>query len=183
MEETNGMNTGNNTQSDGNKSEQNVSTGTKSAAGEKTYTLEEVNKWLAKEKGTGEKQILSMFGLNSKDEVPGFIAEHQNLKTQHETAKAELNKVKNQSLLASKGVQADFMDYVMYEVSKLADDKNGKYADDFNTAADKFLESKPIYKGSGMTTSGMTVSFGAGQDGGAAQKTSNEIMNDLIRKK
>ena len=43
--------------------------------------------------------------------------------------------MKNEKVLTSKGVKADDLDYVMFKVSKLVDDKT-----DFEKAADKFLK-------------------------------------------
>ena len=161
----------------------------------RSYTQDELNNLMAREKGTGERSVLKLLGASTKEEAQTFINEHNELKTKYETVSHELNKLKNQSLLASKGVQADFMDYVMFEVGKLVDQKT-----DFNAAADKFLTAKPLYKtgtaqpepkpepangGSPSQTQnggqGLTVSFGAAQGGAPPTKTINEQINENIR--
>ena len=142
----------------------------------KSYTQDELNNLMAREKGTGERSVLKIIGASTKEEAQAFVSEHNELKTKYETVSRELDKLKNQSLLASKGVQADFMDYVMFEVGKLVDQKT-----DFGAAADKFLEGKPVYKGANVAA-GANVATGAGMSQTAhIPKTANEIINERIR--
>ncbi|MCL2517932.1 MAG: hypothetical protein FWF15_05155 [Oscillospiraceae bacterium] len=168
------MNEENNTESGGNPEQQPQPT-------EKTFTQADVSRMMAKEKSTGENSVLKMLGLSSKDEVPAFMETHKNRQTQLEAATAELNLAKNKSILAEKGVDPNYADYVMYEANKFLDEKNADTAPDFGAAADKFLAEKPMYKQQTTVPAPFKFSTGAGQTTNAPPKTASEQINENIR--
>lgn len=61
---------------------------------------------------------------------------------ERDDARRELEQYKNDAFLRSKGIRADDMDYVMFKVNKMIDDKT-----DFQQAAEKFLKENPRFTG------------------------------------
>jgi len=139
---------------------------------ERTFTQSDLDRMLVKEKRTGENRILKMFGLNSDSEVAPFLESHKNLNGQLTVTTNELNALKNEKTLLSKGVPSDYVDYVSFKASQLVDDKT-----DFNTAVDNFLKDNPTY----ITKKGMSVSFGKPQEPNGVALTPKEKMNQMIR--
>jgi len=142
---------------------------------ERTFTQTEVSNMCTKEKRTGENRILKMFGLNADTEVIPFLESHNNLNSQLSNTTNELNSLKNEKTLLSKGVPSDYVEFVGFKASQLVDDKT-----DFNTAVDNFLNENPMY--SNTAKKGMSVSFGKPQEPNGVALTPNEKMNELIRK-
>lgn len=80
--------------------------------------------------------------------------------------KEQLEQMKNEKVLTGKGVRTEDLDYVMFKVSKLVDDKT-----DFAKAAEKFLKENPRYTGKTgyravMSTETDTNGTGGGMSGG-----------------
>lgn len=61
---------------------------------------------------------------------------------ERDDARRELEQYKNNAFLKSKGIRADDMDYVMFKINKLVDDKTT-----FQQAAEKFLKENPRFTG------------------------------------
>lgn len=80
--------------------------------------------------------------------------------------------MKHEKLLTEKGVKADDLDYVLYKVGKLVDEKT-----DFAKAAAQFLRENPRYAG-GST---YRVSSGTSNDNQGSGGSSNSTINDAIR--
>ncbi|MDO4272702.1 MAG: hypothetical protein Q4D16_03460 [Eubacteriales bacterium] len=94
------------------------------------------------------------------------------IEQERDTYKSEAEQLKNEKVLSAKGVKADDLDYVMFKVSKLVDDKT-----DFNKAAEKFLKENPRYTGAGsyrVSTSTSTGEKGSGDN-------LNTSINNAIR--
>ena len=87
-------------------------------------------------------------------------------------ARQEAQQLKNEKVLSSKGVKAEDMDYVLFKVNKLVDDKT-----DFAKAADKFLKENPRYTGTGT----YRVSTSTGSDNQDTGGNMNMTINDRIR--
>lgn len=86
--------------------------------------------------------------------------------------KNQLEQMKNERTLTSKGVKEEDLDYVMFKVNKLVDDKI-----DFQKAAEKFLKENPRFAGAGtyrVSTSTNTSEPGTGGN-------TNSSINDAIR--
>lgn len=91
---------------------------------------------------------------------------------ERDTARKELQEMKNEKILTSKGVKADDLDYVMFKVNKLVDDKT-----DFTKAAEKFLKENPKYTGAGT----YRVSTSTRSDNQDTGGNVNMNINDRIR--
>lgn len=91
---------------------------------------------------------------------------------ERDDALKELEDMKHEKLLAGKGVKAEDMDYVLFKVCKMIDEKT-----DFAKAAEKFLKENPKYVG-GMT---YKVSTGTSNSDKGSGGSNNSIINDAIR--
>lgn len=124
-----------------------------------------------RKQGMSEEQItaaISDYKAKQKANQPNVSAIEQ----ERDNYKTQVEQMQNEKILTSKGVKADDLDYVMFKVSKLVDDKT-----DFTKAAEKFLKEKPKFTGAGtyrVTTSAGTESKGAGG-------SLNSSINDAIR--
>lgn len=95
-------------------------------------------------------------------------------KLQHDLdeAQKENARLKNENILREKGVKADDLDYVMFKVEKMVDEKT-----DFKKATEKFLKDNPRFTGSTYRVSTGSQSGGSG-DGG----NPNDSINAAIRR-
>ena len=87
--------------------------------------------------------------------------------------KNKVTQMENEKVLTSKGVRTDDLEYVMFKVEKMVDDKT-----DFKKAAEKFLKDNPRFAGQQV----YRVSTGTqsrGNDGGG---NGNDFINAAIRK-
>lgn len=94
------------------------------------------------------------------------------IEKERDDALRELEQIKNTNLLKDKGVRNEDMDYVMFKVEKLVDDKT-----DFKKAAEKFLKENPRYAGA----SNYRVSTSTQQNTGGEGTGVNGTINDAIR--
>lgn len=94
------------------------------------------------------------------------------LTQERDDALKEVQQMKNEKLLTAKGVKADDLDYVMFKVSKLVDDKTT-----FEKAAEKYLKENPKYVGAGS----YRVSTSTGSESNGTGGGLNTSINDRIR--
>lgn len=94
------------------------------------------------------------------------------IEKERDDAKKELQQVKNTIFLRDKGVKAEDLDYVLFKVEQLVDDKT-----DFSKAADKFLKENPRFTGAG--TYRVSTSTSTGDNGNSGNM--NSSINDRIR--
>ncbi len=94
------------------------------------------------------------------------------IEKERDDARAELENLKNTNFLRDKGVRTEDLDYVVFKVSKLVDDKT-----DFKKAAEKFLKENPRYAGG--NTYRVSTSTGSQENGSSGN--SNASINDRIR--
>ncbi len=94
------------------------------------------------------------------------------IEKERDEARAELENLKNTNFLRDKGVRADDLDYVVFKVSKLVDDKT-----DFKKAAEKFLKENPRYAGGNNYR--VSTSTGSQENGNSGN--TNTSINDRIR--
>lgn len=66
----------------------------------------------------------------------------EKLQQERDDALAKVTQMENEKLLTSKGVRADDLDYVMFKVSRMVDEKTA-----FDKAAEKFLKENPRFTG------------------------------------
>lgn len=114
------------------------------------------------------KQAIADYKVNKEKNKPNLTAIEQ----ERDNALKELEQVKNEKVLSANGVKAEDLDYVMFKVSKLVDDKT-----DFTKAAEKFLKENPRFTGAG--TYRVSTSTGTGDKG--ASENVNSSINAAIR--
>lgn len=123
-----------------------------------------------RKQGLSEEQIttaIADFKAKQKANQPDIDAITQ----ERDSAKQELQQLKNEKVLSAKGVRSEDMDYVLFKVNKLVDDKT-----DFAKAADKFLKENPRF-GKGA----YKVSTSTGSDNQNTGGNVNASINDRIR--
>ncbi len=119
----------------------------------------------------------------SEEEVTKAIGDFKRQKAQNQpnisaieqerdAAQKELQQLKNTNILRDKGVKAEDLDYVMFKVEKLVDDKT-----DFTKAAEKFLKENPKFTGAGA----YRVSTSSGAESKGTGGSLNSSINDAIR--
>ena len=97
----------------------------------------------------------------------------EQLQQEKDNALREVEQMKNEKVLTSKGVKADDMDYVMFKISKMVDEKT-----DFKKAAEKFLKENPRFTGQSYRV----VSTGVQTGGAEGTEKGNDSINAAIRR-
>lgn len=113
----------------------------------------------------------------SKSERAANQPDTAKLQKERDDALKEVQQMKNEKFLSGKGVKTEDLDYVMFKVSKLVNDKTT-----FEKAAEQYLKENPKYTGSGtyrMSTSSGSSSEGAG---GSMNASINERIRAAARK-
>ena len=126
-----------------------------------------------RKQGLSEEEIttaINDFKEKQKANKPDVAA----IEKERDEAQKELQQLKNEKILTAKGVKTEDMDYVMYKVEKMVDDKT-----DFTKAAEKFLKDNPRFAGS---ASSYRVSTSTGTDQNSAGGSVNSSINDSIRR-
>lgn len=124
-----------------------------------------------RKQGLSEEQIttaIADFKAKQKAQQPDVDA----ITRERDQARNEAQQLKNEKVLTAKGVKADDLDYVLFKVNKMVDDKT-----DFAKAAEKFLKENPRYARSG-TYRVSTSTESNNQDAGNGM---NMTINDRIR--
>lgn len=115
------------------------------------------------------QQALNDFKQRQKENQPDM----GKIQKERDDALKELEQMKNEKLLTSKGVKAEDLDYVAFKVSKLVDDKT-----DFQKAAEKFLKENPRFTGQAYRV----VNTGVPSGGSGGEENENDLINAAIRK-
>ena len=131
----------------------------------------EARESLFKQLGIGENEVAEAVS-DYKQKKAGSTPDVDTITKERDEALKELENMKNEKLLSGKGVRADDMDYVMFKVGKLVDEKT-----DFAKAAEKFLKENPKYAGGTV----YRVSTGASNSDKGSGGSSNSTINDAIR--
>lgn len=113
------------------------------------------------------KEALEKFKKDREEKKPNLSA----VEKERDDALKELAQIKNTNILRDKGVKADDLEYVMFKVEKMVDDKT-----DFEKAAEKFLKENPRFAGQGYKVS---TSVATGTQG--ASDNTNSSINNAIR--
>ena len=92
-------------------------------------------------------------------------------------ARKENARMKNENILREKGVRSDDLDYVMFKVEKMVDDKT-----DFKKAAEKYLKENPRFIGAGRGAGTYRVSTGSQSSGNGGEGNPNDSINAAIRR-
>lgn len=123
------------------------------------------------QQGMSEDQVtqaIADYKAQQKKNQPNVTQMQQDL----EDARNEVQQMKNEKFLASKGVKTDDLDYVLYKVSKMTDEKTS-----FEKAADKYLKENPRF----ASGSGYRVSTSTGNTSNGSVENVNATINDAIR--
>lgn len=123
------------------------------------------------QQGMTEQQVnqaIADYKDQQKKNQPNVTQLQQDL----ENSRNEVQRMKNEKFLSSKGVKADDLDYVAYKVSKMVDDKTT-----FEKAAEKYLKENPRYVGG--NTYRVSTSSGSSSEGSGG--SANASINDRIR--
>ena len=113
-------------------------------------------------------QAISEFKTQRAANQPNATKLQQDL----DDANKKIQQMENEKVLTGKGVKSEDLDYVMFKVSKLVDDKTT-----FEKAAEKYLKENPRYMG-GST---YRVSTSTGSESNGSGGNMNASINDKIR--
>lgn len=94
------------------------------------------------------------------------------IEKERDAYKTQVEHMQNEKILTGKGVKAEDLEYVMFKINQLVDDKT-----DFKKAVDKFLKENPRFTGKTYRVSTGTQS--SGNDGGS---DGNDFINAAIRR-
>ena len=156
------------------------------AHGTGTYTYEQLEEIAGARVERSERTALANFFRNqgmTESEVTqainNFKAERaanqpntEKLQKDLDDALAKVQQMENEKTLSGKGVRSEDLDYVMFKVSKLVDDKTT-----FEKAAEKYLKENPRFVGG----SSYRVSTSTGSDSNGSGGNVNASINDAIR--
>ena len=160
--------------------------GSSGAHGNGAYTYEQLEEIASARAEKSERAALANFFRSqgmTEAEVTQAITEFKTqraanqpdvakLQQEKEDALKEVQQMKNEKILTGKGVKAEDLDYVMFKVSKLVDDKTT-----FEKAAEKYLKENPRYVG-GST---YRVSTSTGSESNGSGGSINTSINERIR--
>lgn len=123
------------------------------------------------QQGMSEEQVnqaITDYKAQQKKNQPNI----EQMQQERDAALKEAQQMKQEKCLSSKGVKAEDVDYVMFKVSKLVDDKTT-----FEKAAEKYLKENPRFVGG----SSYRVSTSTGSDSNGSGGNVNASINDAIR--
>lgn len=105
----------------------------------------------------------------NKPDVKGMQAELEKYKEQ-------VTRMENEKILSGKGVKSEDLDYVLFKVNQMVDDKT-----DFTKAAEKWLKDNPRFTGTGyrVNTSAGTETQGSG---GNLRASINDAIRNAARR-
>ena len=122
--------------------------------------------------GMTEEQIttaINDFKSKQKENQPNASKLQQDL----DDANRKIQQMENEKVLTGKGVRIEDIDYVMFKVSKLVDDKTT-----FEKAAEKYLKENPRFVNGAGAYRISTSASNSGEGSGGSQ---NASINDRIR--
>ena len=160
---------------------------TSGAHGTGTYTYEQLEEIANARVERSERTALANFFRNqgmTETEVTQAINKFKadraanqpnatRLQQERDDALNEVQQMKNEKFLSNKGVKSDDLDYIMFKVSKLVDDKTT-----FEKAAEKFLKENPRFTGSANS---YRISTSSGNSSEGSGGNMNASINDRIR--
>ena len=97
----------------------------------------------------------------------------EQLQQERDDALREVEQMKNEKILTTHGVKAEDLDYVMFKISKMVDEKT-----DFKKAAEKFLKENPRLTGKSYRVVSTSVQTG----GAEGTEKGNDFVNAAIRR-
>ena len=159
--------------------------------GSGTYTYEQAEEIASARANKAERTALANYFRSqgmSEAEVTQAIHDFKEQKAkrqpnteqlQHDLdeARKENARMKNENILREKGVRSDDLDYVMFKVEKMVDDKT-----DFKKTAEKYLKENPRFIGAGRGAGTYRVSTGSQSSGNGGEGNPNDSINAAIRR-
>ena len=161
------------------------------AHGSGTYTYEQAEEIASARADKAERAALANYFRSqgmTEDEVTQAIRDFKEQKArrqpntdqlQHDLdeARKENARMKNENILREKGVRSEDLDYVMFKVEKMVDEKT-----DFKKATEKYLKENPRFIGSGRGMGTYRVSTGSQSSGNGGEGNPNDSINAAIRR-
>lgn len=152
-----------------------------------TYTYEQLEEIASARVERSERTALANFfrtqGMTETEvtqAINNFKAERAanqpdaaKLQKERDDALNEVQQMRNEKFLSGKGVKSEDLDYVMFKVSKLVDDKTT-----FEKAAERFLKENPRFAGG---TNSYRISTSAGNTSEGSGGDISASINDRIR--
>lgn len=156
-----------------------------------TYTYEQAEEIASARANKAERAALANYFRSqgmTEDEVTQAIQDFKEQKAkrqpnteqmQHDLDEAlkENARMKNEKILTEKGVRSEDLDYVMFKVEKMVDEKT-----DFKKAAEKYLKENPRFAGESRGAGTYRVSTGSQSGGNGGEGNSNDSINAAIRR-
>lgn len=138
----------------------------------RTFTQEQLDAIIARERTKATKGLFTADQMAAKDtSISNLTTERDNAQAENARLQAELDGLKNEKFLVSKGVPADMVDFYAFKIGKLVTDKKS-----FEQAADEYLKENPPANVVKVSTGG-----GVGGNGGSQPTKPNDIMNAIFR--
>lgn len=151
-----------------------------------TYSYEQAEEIASARANKAERTALANYFRNqgmTEDEVTAAIKDFKEKKQanqpntsqiekERDDYKKQVEQMQNEKVLTGRGVKADDLDYVMFKVNQMVDDKT-----DFKKAAEKFLKENPRFTGPTYR-----VSTGTQTRGNDSGGSSNDFINAAIRR-
>lgn len=151
-----------------------------------TYSYEQAEEIASARANKAERTALANYFRSqgmTEDEVTAAIKDFKEKKQasqpntsqiekERDDYKKQVEQMQNEKVLTGKGVKADDLDYVMFKVGQMVDDKT-----DFKKAAEKFLKENPRFTGPTYR-----VSTGTQTRGNDTGGSGNEFINAAIRR-
>ena len=97
----------------------------------------------------------------------------EQLQQERDNASKKVEQMEQEKVLTSKGVKTEDLDYVMFKISKMVDEKT-----DFKKAAEKFLKENSRFTGQSYRV----VSTGVQTGGAEGTEKGNDSINAAIRR-
>lgn len=151
-----------------------------------TYSYEQAEEIASARANKAERTALANYFRNqgmTEDEVTAAIKDFKEKKQanqpntsqiekERDDYKKQVEQMQNEKVLTGRGVKADDLDYVMFKVNQMVDDKT-----DFKKAAEKFLKENPRFTGPTYR-----VSTGTQTRGNDSGGSGNDFINAAIRR-
>lgn len=115
------------------------------------------------------QQALDDYRQRQKESQPDTVK----LQQERDNALERIAQMENEKILTGKGVKTEDLDYVMFKVSKMVDEKT-----DFTKAAEKFLKDNPRFTGQSYRV----MSTGVQSGGAEGTGNPNDFINAAIRR-